>query len=344
MKKDIKYSLLSFLLAFLIPIFTFIFISFRGLYFEANNLQFIIFHTTAELFSSVVGISIFIISAFAYRKSGNRRLIIFGAAFLFMAIIDYFHAISFPDVRKSWNVIEEQANVMLWFWVLSKLIGSGLIFLSAFLPKKYVREEHAIKNSILLMTFNCMVLFFFLLFYTIEKNIQLFSNIFGKDVSIPSLFAILDIVIITSFFISYYWVRYLDKGFIENEESRNIFSLSIITIVLIFSLITFYIITNYQHKISKLIDKEELTQLNMVLTITTIILITLTTTRYLIGYIERRNIVLFMLTIGFIFFIFSIISTLVGRISDLYITIQHIFNIFFNVAILFALLIVIKKD
>lgn len=342
--KDIRYSIIAFIFAFAIPILTFLFIFYKKLFFEANNIQFIIFHSASEFFSGIVGISIFIISAIAYRKSGNRRLIIFGSAFLFMAIIDYLHAISFPDVRKVWEKVEFDANIMLWFWIISKLVGSSLIFASAFLPEKYVNEGNGIRNSVLILSFTGIILFFFLFFFAIEKNIQLFNKLFDKDVSQSIFFGTLTVVAFVSIFVAYLLVKYLSKFIPDTEESRNVVSLSIVNGVLLFSFIIFYVVNNYQHNFPKLINIKETTALNFFLLLAVMILVSLTTTRYLLSYIERKNIVLFFFTIGFIFFIFSIISNLPGRINDLYITIGHIFNIFFNIAILFALLIVIKKD
>jgi PAS domain S-box-containing protein len=91
-----------------------------GLYL-ASSYNFLLFHTLAELFSIVVAFGIFILAWNSKRFIDNNYLLIIGIAYLFVAIIDLLHTLSY----KGMGVFPDyDANLPTQLWIAGRYVQS----------------------------------------------------------------------------------------------------------------------------------------------------------------------------------------------------------------------------
>lgn len=88
---------------------------------------FLTWHNLFEIAAILIALSIFVVSYYTYKESGNLRLIIVGNIFLAVGLLDLFHALSFKGMPDFFGV-NDHANRATTFWIISRLIiGIGLL-------------------------------------------------------------------------------------------------------------------------------------------------------------------------------------------------------------------------
>lgn len=100
---------------------------------------FLTWHSLFEFISIFAAFSIFIVTYYTYEESKNIRMIIFASAFLFMGILDVFHALSYKGMA-DFFVPNTSADRATTFWVLSRLIGNIGLLIGVSFPKDKISK------------------------------------------------------------------------------------------------------------------------------------------------------------------------------------------------------------
>ncbi len=121
MSKEIRHVLLTWLVpaVFLISV-----VAAR---FTVGNL---LFHSLAEVFTIIVGITITIVSYFTYQFTKNNFLLYLGIGYFWVAILDLFHMLTFKDM----NIYSiNDVNLTLTFWILARFLEVFVIITAPFI-------------------------------------------------------------------------------------------------------------------------------------------------------------------------------------------------------------------
>ncbi|MGC2857393.1 sensor histidine kinase [Novispirillum sp. DQ9] len=79
--------------------------------------HFLLFHVTAEVFSSVVGVLVFVVAAATYRFSRNDYLLVIGAGYFWVALVDLIHMVAY----KGMNILPgDSANPATQYWLVAR--------------------------------------------------------------------------------------------------------------------------------------------------------------------------------------------------------------------------------
>jgi hypothetical protein len=81
--------------------------------------------------SAVAG-AIALVGVRAYAEQASRRLLLMGLAFLCFGVLDLFHSLAAPGEPTILFGTDE--NLSLWFWEVSRLLGSVLLLASVLVP------------------------------------------------------------------------------------------------------------------------------------------------------------------------------------------------------------------
>jgi PAS domain S-box-containing protein len=100
-----------------------------GLYFTSLY-SYLLFHTLAEMFSVGVSVGVFAVAWHSRRFAKNNYLLVVGASFLFVGIIDTLHALAY----KGLGVFEGyDANLPTQLWVSARYLQTTALFIAPFL-------------------------------------------------------------------------------------------------------------------------------------------------------------------------------------------------------------------
>lgn len=91
----------------------------------ARSVHYIFFHTMVEVFAVVVSLSIFILTWVSHRYLSSGYLIILGAAYGAIGIVDVFHALTFKGMNLFPGVSLNYTNQ---FWLTSRFLESVALF------------------------------------------------------------------------------------------------------------------------------------------------------------------------------------------------------------------------
>lgn len=195
-----------------------------GLYL-ASSYNFLLFHTLAELFSIVVAFGIFALAWNSKRFIDNNYLLIIGIAYLFVAIIDLLHTLSY----KGMGVFPDyDANLPTQLWIAGRYV-QGMSLLVA--PLLIGRKLNA--NYILLGYLTATALLLASIFAW-----QVFPVCFVEGVGLTPFKKISEYVISVTLLVSIY-LLFLRR----NKFDRNVLRLltaSIIVTICSELLFTFY--------------------------------------------------------------------------------------------------------
>lgn len=97
-----------------------------GLYF-LYSVNYLLFHVFAELFSVIVGVVMFLIAWNTRKYISNDFLKFVGVSFLFVALFDFFHMLSYKDMGM---IPGYDANLPTQFWIIARYF-QAFIFLAA---------------------------------------------------------------------------------------------------------------------------------------------------------------------------------------------------------------------
>ncbi len=117
----------------------------------------------AELLTVFVSISIFAMTWYAYGRSKDNHTLFFGAAFLIIGVLDFFHTFSYPFMPDfiTPNTTDKAAS----FWFMTRLVSAPLFLVSVFIYKdnfpRLITRAYLITLSILLIFFLSVLVLFF---------------------------------------------------------------------------------------------------------------------------------------------------------------------------------------
>jgi len=108
------------LLIFIAFIFYLSFLSVRDYY---------VFHSAAELFSSIIGFGIFIVALNTYKISRNDFVMVLGMGYGYVAILDIMHAFAYDDLNIFAN---GSTNMVVQFWITARFFSLCTLLVSSF--------------------------------------------------------------------------------------------------------------------------------------------------------------------------------------------------------------------
>lgn len=98
--------------------------------------HFLLFHVTAEVFSSVVGILVFVVAASTYRFSRNDYLLVIGAGYFWVAVVDLVHMVAY----KGMNILPgASANPATQYWLVARGLEAATLAVAPFFVRHRVR-------------------------------------------------------------------------------------------------------------------------------------------------------------------------------------------------------------
>jgi len=103
-------------------------------------------HFAIEILSFAVGLAIFGFAIQGFKVAGSRRILLLGSAFLLMGLLDAIHAFAFKDMPAL--IIPTGSAYATYYWILSKVFGAVLLFLSVLLPDVTIGEKSRKKVSL----------------------------------------------------------------------------------------------------------------------------------------------------------------------------------------------------
>lgn len=108
--------------------------------FAVSQFNYLLFHSLAELFSIVIGVTIFVLTWNARRIIDNGYLLIIGDSFLFVSILDLLHTLAFRGMAVFPATAQGQpnaANLATQFWLCARFVQAlSLIIAPFFLRRK----------------------------------------------------------------------------------------------------------------------------------------------------------------------------------------------------------------
>ena len=93
-----------------------------GLYL-ISHYNYLLFHILVELFSIVIGVTLFIVAWNLRRTITNHYILFIGIAYLFVAVLDTFHTLSY----KGMGVFAiDSANAATQLWIAARFLQGAL--------------------------------------------------------------------------------------------------------------------------------------------------------------------------------------------------------------------------
>lgn len=97
-----------------------------GIY--VGPINFLLFHTTVELFGVIIAIMILVIALNAYKNEYNKFLIVLGIPYGFVAVFDFLHTLTYKGIG-IFGI--ESANLSTQLWVSARFMESVAILLAS---------------------------------------------------------------------------------------------------------------------------------------------------------------------------------------------------------------------
>lgn len=91
-------------------------------------------HTTLETASVVISAAIFMVGWFTYRATRNSRNLAVSAAFLFVAVADFMHLLSYAGMPPF--VTASGASKAIWYWLFARVVQAAALALFWSLPER----------------------------------------------------------------------------------------------------------------------------------------------------------------------------------------------------------------
>ncbi|MGI5837379.1 MAG: MASE3 domain-containing protein [Chloroflexota bacterium] len=112
-----------------------------------NN--YLLFHTIAEGFALLVAVLIYVVGTRTYRYSKDSFLLFLGNAYLFVAILDFFHTMTYQGMGVFPGYT---ANVPTQLWIAGRYLGAASLLLATFFigrsfPRKTVFSLYALLTA-----------------------------------------------------------------------------------------------------------------------------------------------------------------------------------------------------
>ncbi|MFH1473545.1 MAG: MASE3 domain-containing protein [Candidatus Aenigmatarchaeota archaeon] len=152
----------------------------QGIYFTFSS---IVLHFIIELFSIIVGIVIFYFAVQGFRKTGDRQILLLGSAFLLLGLIDMFHTFAFKNMPAI--IVPTGAAYATYYWILSKVFGVVLLFLSILLPNAVVNEKY--RKKLVSCATVSIVIFSLFIGWFVANYIEILPPVFIEGVGLTPL-------------------------------------------------------------------------------------------------------------------------------------------------------------
>lgn len=185
----------------------------------------LLFHSLAEIFSVLVGITMAIVSYFTYNFTKNNFLLYLGIGYFWIAILDLFHMFTYKGMMV---YPIENLNITLTFWIFARFFETLLIITALFINFSVISK---IKFFIIFGTIS--VLIYILAFSPYAPNLFI-ENIGLTDLKVYSEYFIIFLLVVALY------IYKLKKDFLDNTTYKYMIISIMFTILAEFTL-TFYI-------------------------------------------------------------------------------------------------------
>ncbi|MFA5926806.1 MAG: MASE3 domain-containing protein [Patescibacteria group bacterium] len=173
--------------------------------FYISRYNYLIFHSFIDLAVIIIACSVFLIVFNSYRFLSNHYLLIIGASFLSISLIDFLHVIAYRGMSVLPLSVAESTNLATQLWVADRILVSisfvvAPLFLNKRIKGRYVLLSYSIATAALLLS----ILYFknFPIAYDEQAGLTLFKKI--TEYSTSSLF-------ILAGFLLYLRRRFVDR-------------------------------------------------------------------------------------------------------------------------------------
>lgn len=102
--------------------------------------SFILFHTLIELFTIMVGVTMFIVALYTYPYAKDKFLMYLAMGYFWVAGIDLFHALIYKGIA-IFPFGDE--NYSTQFWLVSRFLESVILFSAPFIFKRSLNTAYA---------------------------------------------------------------------------------------------------------------------------------------------------------------------------------------------------------
>jgi phosphoserine phosphatase RsbU/P len=197
-----------------------------------SSKYYLTWHNIIEILCMAFGFSIASVTFYTYKQTHVYSVLFIGQIFLFVSIMDFFHAMSFKGMPLFFIQYVDY-NRTITFWIISRLImSSGILVIMFMIPKPNIHINENILTTITL-------LFSVVIAYLVMYNIDIFPKMFNHGN--PTRTKIyLEYLIIFLFFLTTIKISLSNPIFKKN----SIFYLKIAILLLIFSEYSFIRFTN----------------------------------------------------------------------------------------------------
>jgi PAS domain S-box-containing protein len=111
------------------------------LLFEASHHNYLLFHSSVEVFSIVIAFGIFMVAWNSRRLIDNNYLLFLGIAYLFIGIIDLLHTFSYKGMGIFPGI---SANVPTQLWIAARFFEGIILLAAPYLLRKSMRIEYVL--------------------------------------------------------------------------------------------------------------------------------------------------------------------------------------------------------
>ncbi len=109
--------------------------------FEAAHHNYLLFHSSVEIFSIVIAFGIFIVAWNSRKHIDNNYLLFLGIAYLFIGSFDLLHTFSYKGMGIFPGI---SANVPTQLWIAARFFESMVLFVAPFFLRKSLRLEYVL--------------------------------------------------------------------------------------------------------------------------------------------------------------------------------------------------------
>ena len=109
-----------------------------------SRLNFLLFHTMAELFSIVITFAIFMFTWNTRKVINNNYLLFIGTALIFVGFLDLIHSLSYSGLNIIPVLNEQSANYPTQLWIAARYLQSISFFIAPFFFRKKLNIPYVI--------------------------------------------------------------------------------------------------------------------------------------------------------------------------------------------------------
>ena len=167
------------------------------LLFIIGRMNFLLFHTLAELFSIVITFAIFMFTWNTRKVINNNYLLFIGIALVFVGFLDLIHSLSYQGLNIIPQLNEHTANHPTQLWIAARYLQSISLFIAPFYFSKKLNIPFIISTYHIYIIFIIISIFYWQIFpdcYLNETGLTVFIKISEVVISFILLAAIYNLV------------------------------------------------------------------------------------------------------------------------------------------------------